>query len=531
MSGLHSRRHRGARAARRRRISGPKRWLMSVLAVGLIAYSGVGGTFASFTAQTTNANSTIASGTLTMSNSVNSANLCYSASSSTVNGNTVTPVGNNNANCANVVALTNVEPGSWTTSTQVATVAIKNTGSLNASNFWLEAPSTTDCVDSRTTTAPVGGATSGTGLNFNAIALDITSVTLTSGSTTATTTAAGGFTGVAVGMTITGSGVASGATVASVAGSSLTMSASATASETAETLQFGAKVASVTLTANSMAATVSSGGFPNVSAGMLVNGTGIASGTVVSAVAGNTLTLSQAASTSGTVTLTFGGNPFCQSLLMYVQESAVVGGNTYYYCWYGYGSSGATTGQSEATNDGLCDAPVTTTLNTALSANTAITSITFNAITGPIYGADSIVVTNDAGYSSTGCTVNGTHAGTVYLPTNTPTSIPVTCTSTPTQGFGTDSTIVDSTENGYLNGDTTDTVANFDTLHASSLGPIELYPINGAGTVNTLTTAAQLSAQTTRTFTVGVYLPNPVGNQNDLQGVQSSFGLTWYMSQ
>jgi hypothetical protein len=76
-------------------------------------------------------------------------------------------------------------------------------------------------------------------------------------------------------------------------------------------------------------------------------------------------------------------------------------------------------------------------------------------------------------------------------------------------------------------------VANFDTLHAGSVGPLQLYPINGAGTVSTNLTTPELTAGSTgtRTFTVGVYLPNPVSNQNDLQGLQSTFGLTWYMSQ
>lgn len=65
-------------------------------------------------------------------------------------------------------------------------------------------------------------------------------------------------------------------------------------------------VASVTLNATT-SATVASGGFPNVASGMYVSGTNIASGTQVQSVSGNTLTLTTAATGSGTVTLTFSG--------------------------------------------------------------------------------------------------------------------------------------------------------------------------------------------------------------------------------
>jgi hypothetical protein len=35
-----------------------------------------------------------------------------------------------------------------------------------------------------------------------------------------------------------------------------------------------------------------------------------------------------------------------------------------------------------------------------------------------------------------------------------------------------------------------------------------------------------------RTFKVGVYVPAPAGiNQNPLQGLQSSFGITWHIDQ
>lgn len=56
----------------------------------------------------------------------------------------------------------------------------------------------------------------------------------------------------------------------------------------------------------SLTASVASGGFPGVSVGMAVSGANVAAGTTVSAVSGNTLTLSQCALAAGTQTLTFG---------------------------------------------------------------------------------------------------------------------------------------------------------------------------------------------------------------------------------
>jgi hypothetical protein len=64
-------------------------------------------------------------------------------------------------------------------------------------------------------------------------------------------------------------------------------------------------VAGVTVTTGSTLATVASGGFPGVHSAEGVSGTGLAAGTTVRTVSGNALTLSQKATASGTVTLTF----------------------------------------------------------------------------------------------------------------------------------------------------------------------------------------------------------------------------------
>ena len=62
---------------------------------------------------------------------------------------------------------------------------------------------------------------------------------------------------------------------------------------------------SVSTTSGSASVTVASGGFPGVTVGMPVTGTGIAAGTIVSMISGNTLTLSANATATGTATLTF----------------------------------------------------------------------------------------------------------------------------------------------------------------------------------------------------------------------------------
>lgn len=62
---------------------------------------------------------------------------------------------------------------------------------------------------------------------------------------------------------------------------------------------------SATTTSGSTQVTVASGGFPDVFEDQVVTGTGIAGGSVVIAISGNTLTMNNAATASGTATLTF----------------------------------------------------------------------------------------------------------------------------------------------------------------------------------------------------------------------------------
>ena len=101
---------------------------------------------------------------------------------------------------------------------------------------------------------------------------------------------------------------------------------------------------------------------------------------------------------------------------------------------------------------------------------------------------------------------------------------------TPTFSYTTAATVVDTTELNTLNSDQTNTISNFDTLHPQS-GEIALYPTTGNGTVDSAS-PNWLGHTSSRTFYVNVYLPKPSGvNQNALQGLSSTFGLTWHIDQ
>lgn len=151
------RRIRSAAAARpvatrapRKSLTKSKIALLLVMAAGFATYFGNGGSFSSFSADTTNANSSIASGTLLLSNQVtNSSGTTAAACLSTSGSN------NFNATCDKYFTLTgtgnssnagNLGPALYGA---VAQIQVKNTGSLDASKLEIYAPSSTDCVSSQ----------------------------------------------------------------------------------------------------------------------------------------------------------------------------------------------------------------------------------------------------------------------------------------------------------------------------------------------------------------------------------------------
>jgi predicted ribosomally synthesized peptide with SipW-like signal peptide len=109
-----------------------KRVLMTFGTLGVAAAVAGGGTFATFNAQTTNAGNTFATGTLVMSNKVNSGSVCLS----TAGGDTDT----NANNCAAAFNLSVKKPGESGT----ANITLKNEGSLDAAALSLYSSACTD---------------------------------------------------------------------------------------------------------------------------------------------------------------------------------------------------------------------------------------------------------------------------------------------------------------------------------------------------------------------------------------------------
>jgi predicted ribosomally synthesized peptide with SipW-like signal peptide len=115
------------------RLSLEKKVLLSIGVVAAIGVLAGGGTFATFTAQTTNPNNTFANGTLVLSNKVGSNAACLS----TGGGNTDT---NSNGSCDTVFNLAVKAPGDSST----ANLTLKNMGSLAASALKVFSGSCTD---------------------------------------------------------------------------------------------------------------------------------------------------------------------------------------------------------------------------------------------------------------------------------------------------------------------------------------------------------------------------------------------------
>ena len=208
------------------------------------------------------------------------------------------------------------------------------------------------------------------------------------------------------------------------------------------------------------------------------------------------------------------GNPFCGAALIFVQETT--GGN--HYCWLGKGSS-------PENASGMCSAPISVNLSSALSTGGAITSLPVTALNGNVASGDSIVVVSGSNTQTFAASANAFFGATAITVTS----------ATPNFAYPTTSTVTDSTTLSVaLNPDTTDTITNFDTAH-NTIGKIQLFPLTGNGTINN-TATVELSHFNTGTFSrifqIGVYLPAPAGiNQNGLQGLQSTFGITWHIDQ
>lgn len=427
-----------------------KTLLLGLMLFGAATYFGGGGTWASFSAETSNAGQTIASGTLTMSDQVNLGTACLSTAALSLN--------NTNPACAAALTLTNVAPGVFG---GTAKITIQNTGSIDASKLFVWASSVNATLNAALTSGVAATTLTVTPLEGTVTSGD--SIVVSYGTHTQTFVANAGASGGATSISVT----------SLVANFSYPISTSVT----------------------------------DTSSNATVN---------------NTNCFDTRTTVPGTVGATKGtdlnfnvnpGNPFCATALIYVQETT--GGLN--YCWVGKGSS------PEAAN-GACTAPISVSPSSPLSTGGPILALPVTALNGNVSSGDSIVVKSGSNTQTFTATAAASFGAT---------SIAVT-SATPNFAYPITSSVTDTTSQGTLNSDTTDTITNFDTAHGS-VGRIQLYPVTANGTVDTLA-PVQLShfntGTFTRTFQVGLYLPAPAGTgQNQLQGLASTFGITWHVDQ
>ncbi|HVC87418.1 MAG TPA: hypothetical protein VNC40_08335 [Gaiellaceae bacterium] len=179
-----------AAAPRRHALRTTKRVCLALIAVEVATSLSVGGTFASFSAETSNNSGSIASGTLTMSDQVNAGTVCASVNGATQN--------NINAACDAVMALTNVAPGVYG---GTAKITIQNTGSIDASKLYVYAPfANATLTGALTSGSPVTALTVG---SLEGTVTNGDSLVVTYGTNTQTFIASGGTTGGATSISVT----------------------------------------------------------------------------------------------------------------------------------------------------------------------------------------------------------------------------------------------------------------------------------------------------------------------------------------
>jgi len=161
-----------------------KQYLMLLTVVGLVAVAAGGsGTFASFNAEVTNAGNTFATGTLILSNKVNTLTTCYSNEAATND--------NINANCSQLIAASNEKTGVSVNNY----VTIKNEGTLAATDVKLFVPAdqtgSVSCYNHLTGTFPGSDALAHTGNVCTHLLFSVEEDSAQNDSTTATSCVVG----------------------------------------------------------------------------------------------------------------------------------------------------------------------------------------------------------------------------------------------------------------------------------------------------------------------------------------------------
>jgi hypothetical protein len=462
--------------------------LLFLMAIGFATYFGGGGTFSNFSAETTNPNSQVASGTLTMSDQVNNnANVCYS-----MNGQSHNNVNSGSGSGANVpcdaaftltsTSTNNVAPGVFGGTAQIA---IENTGSLPASKFYVFAP----YVNGNTNASIATGAVASISvLNLEGPISGGDALTVAYGSQSISLTVTGGpyappanpgTTAVTVnvsGSNTTGSAIPSGATVTD------------TSSDTGAT-----------------------------NTDCYDQKTTAAPSQVSGATYGTQLNFNSTTN-----------NPMCGTTQLFIQEV----GTSKNYCWFG-----VIDGASNAAANGMCAAPISANpvLSGVLSGGTVAASgtLTFgNGLRGNIKNGDTLLITE--GDNQVQCSASAN----AFITNTSVTVGSCSLVAGANSGFDTNAVVTDSSTLSLLNpGSATATLTSFDTAHnPAPASKIVLYPTTGNGTIDTanpvqLPAYDNTSHTSKRTFYVGVYLPAGTSNQNTLQGLMSTFGISWHLDQ
>lgn len=217
------------------------------------------------------------------------------------------------------------------------------------------------------------------------------------------------------------------------------------------------------------------------------------------------------------------GNPLCAAVLFWIQEQTA-GVN---YCWYGRGSSAS---PAPATN-GQCRTPTVTSVASTLTAGSPVPGNTLtlgSALTGNVKSGDTLTITEGT-HTETFTAAADAYIGATTLSINS---------WSPTFAYTSAAVIKDTTAFDALNGDSFDTISNFDTAWRPDQS-LTLYPLtanntapNNAATVSLGKVNSSGTAGYQRTFYIGVYLPAPSSTaQNQLQGLFSTFGLNWHIQQ
>ncbi len=439
-----------APATSHKRFSASKAVLMFLMAAGIASYFGGAGTFAGFTAETTNPNDSLSSGTLTLRNNVTSN--CDSSVGESNN--------NVNANCNVALAFTNQEPGVYT---GTATVTLTNTGSLNASKLYLWAPYANGVFNG--STISIGGTVSS--------------------------------------LSLYASGHGPAGLEGTIAGGDLVL---VTSGSSSQTFKVGAAGAAAGATSIPIVNDVT---YPNVAT------IAISAGATVSDQSSDTTAANTNCYDTQQTVFTFNpttNNPLCSATLLYVQETT--GGKN--YCWYGSGHGSVS---------GMCDAPISTHptgLGTSANQTIAAGSYAVTAITGNVKSGDTIAFTEGANQVT--CPASSAY----YIGAASITVGACSVVSGVNGTFDNNATVTDTTTLTTLSTDTTDTISQFD-IQKSYSHKIELTPVSSNGSAPA--TGTDLASSGARTFVVGVVIPGPAAAQNQLQGLKSTFGVTWHIDQ